>query len=62
MNTTRWKSRWLLWTLIFVGVAVFVLANAHFLYVAFQSQPNCVGHLKEKASQSGQYRAANSAC
>ncbi|EQB00890.1 hypothetical protein ASD39_25235 [Sphingomonas sp. Root50] len=62
MTAMRSRSRWLVWTLVAAGLLLFVLANAHFLYVAFRSQPECVGHLKERASGDGQYRAAKSAC
>lgn len=62
MTAARYKSRWLILALVAAGLLVFVLANAHLLYVAFQSQPDCVRHLKEPASEGGQYRAAKSAC
>ena len=62
MNVTRSRSRWIIWSFVAAGLLLFVLANAHLIYVAFQSQPDCVGHLKERASESGQYRAAKSAC
>jgi hypothetical protein len=42
-------------------VAVLVAANAHLVYVALASQPDCVPHLKD-AGSSGAYRAARSAC
>jgi hypothetical protein len=61
------KKRWLgiplaVWTLVAAGCAVFVGANAHLMYVAFTSQPDCVPHLKEPVDGQGIYRAANSAC
>ena len=43
------------------GVAVLLAANAHLVYVAFDSQPGCVPHAKE-AGQNGTFRAARSAC
>ena len=44
--------------------AVFILANAHLIYVAFESQPDCVPHLKASGGQASglQYSAAKSAC
>jgi len=42
-------------------VAVLALANAHLVYVAFTSQPDCVAHLKA-ADGSGQFSAAKSSC
>ena len=52
------------WTLALIGaglVALVAVANAHLVYVAFQSQPECVEHLKS-ADGDGGYRAAKSAC
>lgn len=39
---------------------VFVAANAHLVYVAFASRPDCVPHAKEAGGTD--YRAAQSAC
>jgi hypothetical protein len=36
-------------------------ANAHLVYVALVSQPDCVPHLKD-AGATGMYRAARSSC
>ncbi|MEQ1953345.1 hypothetical protein [Mesorhizobium sp. CN2-181] len=36
-------------------------ANAHLVYVALVSQPDCVPHLQD-AGQNGTYRAARSSC
>ena len=44
-----------------VIVGVLLAANAHLVYVAFSSQPDCVAHLKG-AGEQGTYRAAKSAC
>lgn len=44
-----------------VIVGVLVAANAHLVYVAFSSQPDCVTHLKDEG-EPGTYRAAKSAC
>ena len=44
-----------------VIVGVLLAANAHLVYVAFSSQPDCVTHLKGEGEQ-GTYRAAKSAC
>ena len=51
-----WKRR--TWVLILVvGVAALVAANAHLVYVAFQSQPDCVTN-----PSSGSLQAAKAAC
>nr|WP_295811586.1 hypothetical protein [uncultured Nitratireductor sp.] len=52
---------WLPWVLVPAGLLLFAGANAHLLYVAFQSQPDCVEHLKSADDNRG-YRAAKSAC
>lgn len=44
-----------------VIVGVLLVANAHLVYVAFSSQPDCVTHLKGVGTD-GAYRAAKSAC
>lgn len=56
----RRKAR-LLWLLVPAGLLLFAGANAHLVYVAFQSQPDCVQHLKTAGDGEG-YRAAKSAC
>ncbi|NGN42703.1 hypothetical protein G6N74_16660 [Mesorhizobium sp. CGMCC 1.15528] len=54
----RWTSAWLL---VPAGLLLVAAANAHLVYVAVTSQPDCVPHLKE-AGTDGSYRAAKSAC
>ncbi len=44
-----------------VIVSVLLVANAHLVYVAFTSQPDCVTHLKGVGTD-GAYRAAKSGC
>ena len=51
----------LVWVLVPAALLLFAGANAHLVYVAFQSQPECVLHLKS-ADGDGRYRAAKSAC
>lgn len=48
-------------TIAAVGIAVLVGANAHLVYVALQSQPDCVPHAKG-AHEGEMFRAARSAC
>ena len=55
------NSAWLAWWLIPAGVLLFAVANAHLVYVAVQSQPDCVQHMKA-ASEGNGYHAAGSAC
>lgn len=42
-------------------VAILLVANAHLVYVAFTSQPDCVSHLKTPDG-SDNFRAAKSSC
>lgn len=42
------------------GLALLGLANAHLVYVAFASQPECVRHLKQ-GEGNGQVRAFSAA-
>ncbi|GAB1583822.1 hypothetical protein PPNSA23_37650 [Phyllobacterium phragmitis] len=44
------------------GLAVVILANVHLVYIAVQSQPDCIGHQKLKSLEPGAYRAAKSSC
>lgn len=59
---SRPRRRMLGW---FVGlgiVAVLLVANAHLVYVAFTSQPDCVSHLKLPDGSADHFRAAKSGC
>lgn len=56
------KVGWMLGLLVLAGVLLFAGANAHLIYVALASQPDCVAHLKDAGSGPGQFRAAKSAC
>ena len=43
------------------GTALLIAANAHLVYVALVSQPDCVPHAKSPGD-AGMFRAARSAC
>lgn len=55
------RARWIAWLIATALVLLFIAANAHLIYVALLSQPDCVAHLKEAGSD-GSFRAAKSAC
>lgn len=57
------RARRRLWIVLAVaaGILGLVGANAHLVYVAFASQPDCVEHEKSPGHD-GTYRAAKSAC
>ncbi|TDR94072.1 hypothetical protein [Enterovirga rhinocerotis] len=60
----RSRRRLTVWLLVGAGLALFGAANAHLVYVAFSSQPDCVAHMKPGqagGSPSG-FAAARSAC
>ena len=53
------RAFWLVLTTLLVGLLL--LANAHLVYVAVGSQPDCVPHAKA-AGGGGAFRAARPAC
>ncbi len=57
----RSRTKWLLWALVPAGLLLVAAANAHLVYVAIQSQPECVEHSKSVGDGHG-YRAAKPAC
>ncbi len=58
-NRRRFPLGWV----IGIGlVAVLLAANAHLVFVAFSSQPECVSHLKVPDGSTNHFRAAKSGC
>lgn len=49
------------WLTVALGIGVLFAANAHLVFVAVTSQPDCVTHSKARGAD-GTYRAARSAC
>lgn len=65
MSTAQQKAstnKTLMYLLIAVATLVFLGANAHLLYAALNSQPDCVAHLKVGHGQDGAFGASDSAC
>ncbi|MGB3386956.1 MAG: hypothetical protein WBA88_03135 [Pseudaminobacter sp.] len=61
----RWtRTRLIVGACVAAGLAVFVAANVHLVYVSVTSQPDCVAHAKEAGtgSTATAYRAARSSC
>lgn len=58
------KMRIGLRVLVAIGLIVVVAANAHLVYVAVTSQPDCVNHLRrdDAGPAAGPFRAAQSSC
>lgn len=66
-----WPAKRLNWRLVAAGIAgavvvLLVVANAHLVYVAVASQPDCVAHIKApetaRTAEGVAYRAARSSC
>jgi hypothetical protein len=57
------RVNWRLLSLAIATACIVLLAaaNAHLVYVAVESQPDCVGHAKD-TGRPGTYMAAKSAC
>ena len=67
--TMRLGSRWTIGLLVLAGVLLVAGANAHLLYVALTSQPDCIAHVRQGDSRQGdanakpgQFAVAKSAC
>lgn len=55
------RINWRIMTLMLTAatLTIFIAANAHLLYVALRSQPDCVPHAKEPGNS---MQAATSSC
>lgn len=64
MIAVRPARRWTIGMIVAAGIVVLVGMNAHLLYVAVTSQPDCVAHLNlgEAATGNISFRAAKSSC
>jgi hypothetical protein len=53
-----------LWLALAVAIVAILAANAHLLYVAISSQPDCVTHVMqgEGSTEPGRFSAAQSSC
>ena len=54
------RSRTMLWLLAAITIAAVIAANAHLVYVALASQPDCVAHVRQGDGR--QFGAAQSSC
>ena len=59
---TRAGRRWTIGLLVLAGLVLVAGANAHLLYVAVTSQPDCVAHVRQGDGRPGQFAVAKSAC
>jgi len=62
-TSRRLKGRTAIGLIVAAGLLLLIGANAHLVYVAVTSQPDCVAHLRQgDGAASGSFRAAKSAC
>jgi hypothetical protein len=63
-RVVRAKPTLLVGLIVAAGALLFALANAHLVYVAVTSQPDCVAHVGpgESAAGMGSFSAAKPAC
>ena len=60
---TRRTTRWTIGLLVAGGLLLVAGANAHLVYVAVTSQPDCLQHVRSGGdARPGQFSVAKSAC
>lgn len=60
---SAWKTRSLVWLSVSLGLIVLVAANAHLVYVAVSTQPDCVAHVRHgQGNGTTSFSAATSSC
>ena len=60
---TRSNTRWTIGLLVAGGLLLVAGANAHLVYVAVTSQPDCLQHVRSGGdARPGQFSVAKSAC
>ena len=60
----QFRTRAVVWAAIGAGLLLVLIANAHLVYMAVMSQPECVAHVRqgEGAPKDGKFSAARSSC
>jgi len=58
----RLRSNWKVLSCVAAGLAFLFAANAHLVFVAFDSQPECVAHSKIGSGTDNKFSAAKPAC
>lgn len=57
------KTKSLVWLSVGLGLLVLIGANAHLVYVAVSSQPDCVAHVRHgQGNGTTSFSAATSSC
>ncbi|WP_373090117.1 hypothetical protein [Sneathiella sp.] len=62
MKKERNKQVVLVWVLVSVGIVAFLSANAHLVYVAVTSEPDCVYVKSETHGVEKTYKPAKPSC
>lgn len=58
-----WKTKSIVWLSVGIGLIMLVAANAHLLYVAVSSEPECVAHRRHgEGDGENSFGAAMSSC
>lgn len=58
----RLRARTVVGLSLLAALLLLAGANAHLVYVAVMSQPDCVDHVRQGNAVAGSFRAAKSAC
>ena len=62
-DSRRLSGKWAVAAVVAAGLVLLAGANAHLLYVAITSQPDCVDHVKPgETARGGMFSAAKSSC
>ncbi|KZD25585.1 hypothetical protein [Tardiphaga robiniae] len=58
------NAKFWIWMAVAAGLLLVLMANAHMVYVALWSQPDCIDHVKRGTSvaEAGKFSAASSSC
>lgn len=56
------KQKAAIWIAAGLGIALLFAANAHLVYVAMTSQPECIAHVRQGEGNGNNLSAAKSAC
>ncbi|MEZ5933286.1 MAG: hypothetical protein R3F54_15305 [Alphaproteobacteria bacterium] len=62
LGSARGRQVFLVGLAVAAGLLLVAIANAHLVYVAVMSEPDCVPHFKASNEGAGSFRAAKSAC
>ena len=59
----QFRTKAIVWAAVCAGLLLMLIANAHLVYTAVMSQPDCVAHIRQgEGAKDGQFSAARSSC